>query len=89
MAKEANLQIRLYDDQRARIERIARAKDLPASTWARAIVMREVRRIEAMDARRAARDSEDAAPSESAPPAAEPDLRRVAEPGAPPHRKRR
>lgn len=89
MARSSNLQIRMDDDERARVERIATARDLHASTWARTILLREMRRIEALEARKAATAPEGATSDGSGDSHSRPQLRRVAEPGTPPPRKHR
>lgn len=89
MARNSNLQIRMDADERARIRRIARARDLADSTWARAILLREMRRIEAKEARKVATMRAEAATGGNDVSTSSSQLRRVAEPGTPPARKGR
>ncbi len=89
MAREKNLQIRLTVEERARVKRIAKARDLADSTWARTIVLREVRRIEAQEARTGVASLAQSTSDGDVESHSRSGLRRVAEPGAPPPRKRR
>jgi len=82
MPLDVQFHVRLSAEQRERIRRVAEGKDFKLSTWVRSVVMKEVRRLEAIEARKAAGRRPPETSSET-------ELRRVAEPGARPPRNRR
>jgi hypothetical protein len=71
MPLDVQFHMRLSVEQVERIRRVAEGKDFKLSTWVRSAVMKEVRRLEAIEARK--RDSRQF-------PRNPPELRRVAEP---------
>jgi hypothetical protein len=79
MPLDVQFHMRLSVEQVERIRRVATGKDFKLSTWVRSAVMKEVRRLEAIEARKG--DSRPSHPSL-------PDIRRVAEPGPRPPKNR-
>jgi hypothetical protein len=79
MPLDVQFHMRLSVEQVERIRRVATAKDFKLSTWVRSAVMKEVRRLEAIEARKG-----DSRQSHQSPP----EIRRVAEPGPRPPKNR-
>lgn len=80
MPLDVQFHVRLSAEQRERIRRVAEGKDFKLSTWARSAIMKEVRRLEELRARKGSRRaSHDNSP----------EIRRVAEPGTQPTKKPR
>lgn len=79
MPLDVQFHMRLSAEQRERIRRVAEGKDFKLSTWARSAIMKEVRRLEELQARKGGRrvSLDDS-----------PEIRRVAEPGIQPQKKR-
>ncbi len=71
MPLDVQFHMRLSAEQVERIRRVAEGKDFKLSTWARSAIMKEVRRLEAIEARKG--DSRQ-------PRQSPPEIRRVAEP---------
>ena len=79
MPLDVQFHMRLSAEQYERVRRVATGKDFKLSTWVRSAVMKEVRRLEAMEARK-----DDPRPSHQSPP----ETRRIAEPSPRPRKKR-
>lgn len=79
MPLDVQFHMRLSVEQLERIRRVAEGKDFKLSTWVRSAVMKEVRRLEAIKARK-----DDPGPSHQTPP----EIRRVAEPNPRPPKSR-
>jgi hypothetical protein len=71
MPLDVQFHMRLSVEQVERIRRVATGKDFKLSTWVRSAVMKEVRRLEAIEARK----SDSRQPHQTPP-----EIRRVAEP---------
>jgi hypothetical protein len=79
MPLDVQFHMRLSVEQLERIRRVATGKDFKLSTWVRSAVMKEVRRLEAIEARMG-----DPRPPQQSPP----EIRRIAEPSPRPPKKR-